>query len=225
MIWVLGASAVAAAVVVARMAMKDEAEKGKVLGEFFEQADADRKRWLERTVSAARAVKIADKRSTPLLHRPIYDCASDEFQLPCAQAVYDDSGLNDRGVGWLTSDELEKHLEEFSSQAARDANGGECIVFVDGGDHLVVVVNGGGSVNDPGGKAFRYVRTGESEWFVWWWRTGMRGVPEDPAFLMLELAKHPERWARREDEALAAARKNGEYRPVARLCKHGQAPS
>ncbi|MBI5242848.1 MAG: hypothetical protein HY922_04075 [Elusimicrobia bacterium] len=166
-------------------------------------------------------MRTVPRDSSPLLHEPVYDCSSDEFELPCEHDSFDGiGGRNARRIGWLRSpEELEQMLKDFSGRAGADAAGNESIAFVDGGDYLLLV-SVAASLLEPGGLAYRIVKTGPSEWFVWYWRAGMRRIPEDPPFLVYELAANPSLWAQREAQARRAIEANGEYRSAARRCGH-----
>ena len=220
---ILGTPVVALAAVIWTVSKKSadaQARKDAALDAFYADMKDEKVRWLERALAAARALKTAPKDSSPLLHRPVYDCASDEFEVPCSYTVFDGMSLNDRGVGWMRSfGEVEKLLKDFSAWIHGDPRTPEGVAFIDGGDHFTVV-SSGGDPNEPGGVAYRVVKTGESEWFLWKWRTGMRRVPEDPPFLIHELAKDASRWARREASAPTAQKANSGYEEAARKCKH-----
>ena len=162
---------------------------------------------------------IVDAGTSAHIHRPVYDCSSDLFEVPCSRQCYES---RDNDYHWSKYDEgftqdrdaVEKRVSDHATVYSGHTG------IVDGGDCLIVVVSD--SLLQSGGKVWRFVRTGPSEWFGFRWSAGMRPKDKrlDPPFMLEKLYNDPQWWMDRERKMQKAWRQNANYRSASALCTH-----
>lgn len=150
-----------------------------------------------------------------LLHEPVYDCSTDEFYLPCGNPAFDLKTFS-HGCGWLKDDKT------AGDWAASHAYGdiGATSLFIDE-NHITFLWYERPQL--PGAKISRLVRTGASEWFVFWWYSGSRRSASDidPPFMFTNITLGE--WKARERSAASRGKSNRFWQAVAATCKHKSA--
>ncbi len=160
---------------------------------------------------------VVDRETTPRLHSPIYDCVSDEYELPCAHASY---RLDYKSIhigmpfGPVTKDELRQTLSNFSDRTDN------LVAFVDAGDCAYLLYTD--TIREPGSKVQQYVRTGPDTYYAYGWRSGMSpsAGPDDPPYFVREIAANPALWVRRMQALRERWPQNSNYAYVQRQCEH-----
>lgn len=213
MIWLL---IVAAAIVIIAILKhrhgKKSAEQSRLAAErIFQERDRARAERVDLALEAARRLPVLDRASSPLLHEPIFDSMSG-FELPCAHPNFEGGGTNVHNIGLLESrEEMEETVKGYAGMSF-DAG-----VSVDAGDHLIFVWTS--NLRDPGGMVWQLVRTGEEEWFGYYWRAGLSTTEAvDPTFWIKDLIQDPLAWIRREVEVRELISSRSAH--VVRRCKH-----
>jgi hypothetical protein len=187
-------------------------DKQKQFAEQFFRARAEKCRQILRESTASvRRLPVLDAMTTPLLHLPVYDCATDVFELPCAHPEFEDTIL----FGDYGFEKVEEWLHRCSSENADP----ELHAFIDCGDHVVILFN---QTSEPGGEAWRFVRIGENAFHAHYWRAGMNpgAYNVDPPFFVKEVHRDPSIWVRREKDVALKCQGNPNYQYEARQCKH-----
>jgi len=175
-------------------------------------------------LEALARLHVVDRKTSSWLHDPVYDCGSDLLHRPCSWPGFAE-GRGDRGP---TGNGYYAGLQDISG-AVGDFGRHPLDVVVAADDHVVLLWNSqaraGLSRSNPGARAMRFVRTGESEWFAWCWDTGARASAADldPPFTIEELAGKPETWLEREREVASRGESNPAWREEAAGCPHRKA--
>lgn len=166
---------------------------------------------LREATETVKRLPILDPSTTTLLHLPVYDCATDVFELPCAHPDFEDEILHNNYGFNKVEDWLNRCFSEFGDP--------ELHAFVFCGDHFVILFN---QTPEPGGEVWRFVRIGENAFHVHSWRSGMNhsAYDVDPPFFVNEIHHDPSIWLRRENEVALRIRANSNYQYEARQCKH-----
>ena len=155
--------------------------------------------------------------ASPVLHTPVYDCSSDEFELPCLHSNYDfrSSAVRDGfTIGFITMAEARTIIEDFSAAPLP-------AVAVNAGDHIDLVYAARGDLSEPGGKVMRLVRTGADEFHVYGWRCGMhKGVHDDPPLDVSKVVAQPQLWLDRLQTLRSRWPQNSNYVAAVRRCPH-----
>lgn len=162
-------------------------------------------------------LSIVDPVSSEFLHSPIYDCASDEFELPCLHQTYESHYSSVHGgmqFGFVPASEVRQTLINFSDK--RD----DGVAFIDAGDHAYLIYTD--SLIEPGSKIYRFVRTGPDEFHVYGWRSGMRpsAGKDDPPYHVRNVSGAPEKWLKRMRELRERWALNNNYQSALRRCTH-----
>jgi len=174
--------------------------KLKQVAEQFFQARAKKcQQLLQEAIGTVKRLPIVDPSTTPLLNLPVYDCATDFFELPCAHPDFEDKILhNDYGFNEV-EDWLHRCFSEFSDP--------ELHAFVFCRDHFVILFN---QTAVPGGAVWRFVRIGDNAFHVHYWRAGMNhnAYDVDPPFPVKEIHHYPSIWVRRENDVALRIQSN-----------------
>src|SRR5262249_41283439 len=97
--WLIGAVVVVLAIAAFAMRRKppvdQEAAAEKVLEEMGRERADKKSRRQAQWLPIIDRMPIVDAATSPLLHKPIYDCVSDDFELPCGHPSYES---HDRSV-------------------------------------------------------------------------------------------------------------------------------
>jgi hypothetical protein len=160
---------------------------------------------------------VVDRETTPRLHSPLYDCVSDEYELPCAHASYRleyqrvHSGMP---FGPVSKDELRETLSNFSDRTDN------VVAFVDAGDCAYLLYTE--TIKEPGSKVQQYVRTGPDTYYAYGLRSGMRpsAGKDDPPYFVRDIAAKPELWVRRMQALREQWPQNSNYAYAQRQCEH-----
>lgn len=179
---------------------------------LFRESDELAAKLADEWAGRAKIMPVSDPDSSDLLHLPVYDCATDLFELPC-ESRRDE--LATQGLAGL--------FRSWADEEARHRTGAvigrRAQAVVDGGDFIDLLY---AQTLEPGASISRLVRTAEDGWEVVRWRAGMRpsasGV--DPLFLVPEIAAEPGLWLERETEIRARRRTNPDWIRTCRLCPH-----
>ena len=163
------------------------------------------------------SLPVVDSAFTAQLHSPIYDCVSDEFELPCGHSSFNGgyAQVHDgMTFGPVTKDEVRKTLTNFSSWP--DSK----VAFVGAGDCAYLLHTH--TTTDSGSKIQRYVRTGPDAYQVYGWRSGMSpsAGKDDPTYFVRDIAAKPELWVRRMQALRERWPQNSNYAYAQRQCAH-----
>jgi hypothetical protein len=224
--WLIGVVVVVLAIAVFAMRRRppvdQEARAKNILEERNILEEMDRERAAKKSRQEAQwhpiidRMPIVDAATSPLIHRPVYDCVSDEFELPCGHPSYQ---LHNRSVhvgmvfGFIPTSEVREMIVNFS-----DWSGPVCVV--NGGDHIYLLY--AGSIRESGSKVWRFVRTGADEFHVYAWRSGMRpsAGPDDPPYFVAAMAENPQKWLDRMKSVQRNWDANSNYQYEERRCGH-----
>ena len=216
--WLIGGivGGVIATVVVLMMRGKGSRDPGARADAYF--ADRDARQAKNRTAWLAMLERLpVVGGASPVLHTPVYDCSSDEFELPCGHSNYDFRSSAVRSgftIGFISMAEARTLIENFSESPWP-------AVTVDGGDHLDLVYAAQADLSMPGGKVTRVVRTGADEVHVYGWRCGMhKGVHDDPPFDISQVVARPQLWLDRLRTLRSRWPQNSNYVAAVRRCPH-----
>lgn len=184
-----------------------------IKGESEERETRHQRQWLP----VIDRLSIVDSASSGLLHLPIYDSASDEFELPCLHHTYELHNSSVHGgmqFGFVPTSEVQQILINFSGKSD------EGVAFIDAGDHVYLIYTD--SLIEPGSKIYRFVRTGPDEFHVYGWRSGMsRSAGEvDPPYHVRNISSVPEKWLKRMRELCELWALNNNYQSALRRCSH-----
>jgi hypothetical protein len=216
--WLIGGivGGVIAAVVVLMMRGKGSRDPGARADAFFAERDARQAKNRTAWLAMLERLPVVGGMSQ-VLHTPVYDCSSDEFELPCVHDRYDLRSSAVRGgftIGFISMAEARTLIENLSD-APWPA------VTVDAGDHLDLVYAASAEPSAPGGKVMRLVRTGADEFQVYGWRCGMRtGVHDDPSFDVAKIVARPQLWLDRLQTLRSRWPQNSNYVAASRRCPH-----
>lgn len=184
----------------------------------FENANKEREsRHKREWLSVVNRLPIVDSATSMLLHAPIYDCVSDEFELPCLHRCYesrDNAVSSGMLVGFVSTATVHETLAHFSD---RDD---EVVAFVDVGDHAYLIHTD--TVVEAGSKIYRIVRTGSDEFHLYGWRSGMSARPgrEDPPYHVRTMSARPQKWIARISKLEELWALNSNYQSALRRCPH-----
>jgi hypothetical protein len=218
--WVIGGivGAIVAAIVMMMMRGRGPSDPGAKADKFFAERDAKRATNRAEWLGMLERLPVVDVATSPLLHTPIYDCASDEFELPCAHANYEFHSSAVRGgmsIGFISAAEARTKIEDLSELSWP-------AVVVDGGDHLDLVYAATANLNESGGKVLRLVRTGADEFHSYGWRSGMNtgAKHDDPPFWVTKIVAQPQLWRDRLRTLQSRWQQNSNYTAALRRCSH-----
>ena len=156
------------------------------------------------------SLAIDNAESSPYIHLPVYDCASDYFDRPCSFDEYAHRRYEGQ-VGFQPGHRMLEILQRIGHDTvvlcARDR---------------VILLDSTNSEN-LGARVFQIVRTGVDEYFTWKWHAGYRpsAGDVDPNFRFNEMREDPDKWFRREQIALERLRHNEIYERYRKGCTHG----
>jgi hypothetical protein len=216
--WLIGGivGAVVATVVVLMMRGKGSSDPGTRADAYFAERDAQQAKNRTAWLAMLERLPVVGGAS-PVLHTPVYDCSSDEFELPCAHSNYDfrSSAVRDGfTIGFIPMAEARTMIENFSDASLPT-------VAVNAGDHIDLVYAARGDLGELGGKVMRLVRTGSDEFHVYGWRCGMRkGVHDDPSFDVTKVVARPQLWLDRLQTLRSRWPQNSNYVAAVRRCPH-----
>jgi hypothetical protein len=216
--WLIGGivGAVIATVVVLMMRGKGSGDPGEQADALFAARDAQQEKSRTAWLAMLERLPVVGGAS-PVLHTPVYDCSSDEFELPCGHSNYDfrSSAVRDGfTIGFIPMAEAREMIENFSASPLP-------AVAVNAGDHIDLVYAARGDLSESGGKVMRIVRTGADEFHVYGWRCGMRnGVHDDPAFNVTKIVARPQLWLDRLQTLRSRWPQNSNYVAAVRRCPH-----
>lgn len=160
---------------------------------------------------------IVDPTKSELLHSPIYDCVSDEFELPCLHPTYGSHCNSVQGgmlIGFVPNSEVRQTLINFSDK------GDEVVAFIDAGDHAYLIWTN--TIGEPGSKIYRILRTGSDEFHLYGWRSGMSPSAGkiDPPYHVRSMSDAPEAWLKRMRVLRERWALNSNYQSATRRCSH-----
>lgn len=210
-------------------------EKNDVL-DRFKEADALAPEIVKECVRAAQALPIVDEKTSWLLHDPVYDARTDQFDPPCKEKEFEWA----TGDCWLTPDSLPKAFEPYAEAEAQDRlklSRPRHASFIVDNDHLDVVTCYE-SINEPGVYVRRVSRVGPERWHESFFRCGLKhgemglaagnlkimfgsdseGV--DPPIKAVDVAQDPTLWIKRTADLRRRGPSIGTWREAARLCGH-----
>jgi hypothetical protein len=182
-------------------------------GEHKERESRHQRQWLP----VIDRLPIVDPASSVLLHSPIYDCASDEFELPCLHHTYEQHDSSVHGgmmFGFVPAAKVKQTLINFSEKSD------EGVAFIDAGDHAYLIYTD--SLIEPGSKIYRFVRTGPDEFHVYGRRSGMSpsAGKDDPPYHVRDFSGAPNKWIKRMHELRERWALNNNYQSALRRCSH-----
>jgi hypothetical protein len=160
---------------------------------------------------------VVDRASAPGLHRPVYDCVSDEYELPCAHSSYESESLSyhmGMPFGPVTKDALRQTLAGFSDRTDN------MVALVNAGDCAYLIYTD--TIQEPGGKVLQYVRTGSDTYYAYGWRSGMSpgAGKDDPPYFVRDIAARPQVWVERMRALRERWLDNSNYVYAQRQCAH-----
>ena len=179
---------------------------------LFQEADELAAKLADEWTARAKEMPIQDPDSSDLLHMPVYDCATDLYELPCAapRKQLSTPELPDIFRGW--ADEETRHRTGVMI-------GPRAHALIDGRDFVDLLYN---QTHEPGACVTRIVRVGEDLWNELGWRSGMRPSAGglDPQFHVTQIAAKPSLWLAREMATLTRRRAEPDWIRACRLCTH-----
>lgn len=218
--WVIGGivGAIIAVVVTIAMRGKGASDPGAKADAFFGARDAQNAKRRTEWLSMLDRLPVVDAATSPLLHTPVYDCHTDEFELPCAHADFDYRSSSVRGgftIGFISMAEARMAIEDLSELSWP-------AVVVNAGDHLDLVYAAEADRNALGSKVSRLVRTGPDEFHAYGWRSGMRtsAKHDDPAYSITKIVAQPQSWLDRLRTLQSRWPQNSNYTAALRRCPH-----
>lgn len=202
----------------------DQQQQEQEVRRTYEEKDQARARFQETIRQRANMLldqlQIQERDTSPFLHEPVYDCASDEFELPCSHDNFAHSYLGvTGGIGWFADREsVTKALEGRITVA--QCMDYEYLAVVGNTTYLAAITEM--EPGHPGGNVWRLVRTGVNQWYCYSWKAGFRpsAASVDPPFYVKDLLRNPALWDQRERTAGPARRATQHYQSALRTCRH-----
>jgi hypothetical protein len=218
--WIIGAVVVFVVIVMIVLLRKSkpddhvaDAKFNAYRDEQKRQREADALKNQQAWLPVIDRLPLIDPEASSLLHTPIYDGASDEFELPCQHQTYEwhsnavQAGMR---IGFMSTGQVRETFINLSDW--RDGP----VTVIDGGDHAYLIY--AGDFKESGAKVLRFVRTAADEFFAYGWRAGK----EDPPFYVRDFIGAPDRWIARMKAAEQAWRLNTNYPSALGRCGHVQ---
>jgi hypothetical protein len=181
------------------------------------ELEARRQRYLTEWLPLLEGLPVLERIRAPRLHSPVYDCISEQFELPCAHlsyAEYTPKTLVDMVFGQLSGEQVQELLAEASGRSP------DTVAFVRAGDTVYLL--DGSNPHALGSKVQCFVRIGPDVFVAYGWRSGLRAHigALDPPYCVAEISANPELWAKRLAAQQEAWNENTDYQTVRRRCFH-----